>query len=251
MHAFQICGYSKSGKTTTAEALIRQLSAGGVAVASVKDIHFEGFGIDTEGKNTQRHRAAGANPVVARSAGETDFIFNGQMPLQDIVCHITADWLVVEGYNDFPLPKIVCGKTEEEVDALLDRRTFAIAGVFAAHHKEYRGIRVYNPLDAADLIDLLRTVKSRVFPMLPYVDSACCRLCGLDCAGFIEAVIQGEKCFADCRIGDSVVTLKVDGRELPMVPFVQRLLRNAVLGVAGELQGYRVGAPLEIEIDKR
>lgn len=250
MRTFQICGFSKSGKTATAEALIRQLSAGDVSVASLKDIHFDGFTMDTEGKNTQIHRAAGASPVVARSSSETDFIFNGQMDLREIVNHFTADWLVVEGYNAFPLPKIVCGKTEAEVDALLDRRTFAIAGVFSQSHKIYKGIRVYNPLDAADLLDLLTAVKTRVFPMRPYVDSACCRLCGTDCTGFVEAVIQEEKSVEDCRIHDSTISLKIDGRNVPMVPFVQRLLQNAVQGVVKELQGYRADAAIEIQMHR-
>ena len=249
MRGFQICGFTQSGKTSTATALIDLLSGGGVTVASIKDIHAETFAMDRPGSNTHRHAQAGADPVIARGHGETDFLFGRQMDFLEIVRHVSADWLVVEGYHDFPLPRIVCGKTPEEVDAYLDGRTFAIAGVLANTHRAYKGFRVYNPLKASDTADLAREVKARVFPLLPYVDSACCWLCGTDCAGLAEAVIQGRMRIEDCRIHESAVRLKIDGKAVAMVPFVQRLLRNAVLGVVGELDGYRPGAEIRIHLD--
>ena len=47
MYTFQICGYSKSGKTTLIKKLIKQFSDEGFKVASIKDIHFEDFRIET------------------------------------------------------------------------------------------------------------------------------------------------------------------------------------------------------------
>ncbi|MCK5147335.1 molybdopterin-guanine dinucleotide biosynthesis protein B [bacterium] len=249
MKAFQICGFTGSGKTTTAEALISRLSEGNETVASVKDIHFQDFSIDTEGKNTSRHCEAGAEPVVARSVSETDFLFKKQMPLTEIVSHFTADWLVVEGYQDFPLPKIVCGKSIDEVDAFLDDHSIAIAGIFANHHKQHKGLRVFNPLIAEDLKDLVHHVRETVFPMLPYVDSACCRLCGMSCTEFVDAVIQKRKQYSDCTIRSQKIQLSINGKELKIVPFVQRLLYNSVIGVVSELDGYKENDTVTIQIN--
>lgn len=248
MRGFQICGFTQSGKTSTATALIQRLS-GGASVASIKDIHAENFAMDRPGSNTHRHAQAGADPVIARGHQETDFLFGRQMDFLEIVQHVSADWLVVEGYHDFPLPRIVCGKTPQEVDAYLDGRTFAIAGVLANTHETYRGLRVFNVQNADDVADLTREVQSKVFPLLPYVDPACCRLCGTDCAGLAEAVIQGRMTLEDCRIRENAITLKVGGKEVAMVPFVQRILTNAVLGVVSELDGYLSSAEVHVQLN--
>ena len=162
MYAFQICGYSKSGKTTLIKELISRFKSEGKKIASVKDIHFEDFQIDEPGKNSFIHKQAGANPVVARGLKETDFLYNYQMGFLEIIDKISADWLMVEGFNDFPLPKIVCGKTEEEIDNFLDRRTFAISGIIANTHQTYKGLPVFNSTDPGQLNKLIELIKDLV-----------------------------------------------------------------------------------------
>jgi len=44
------------------------------------------------------------------------------------------------------------------------------------------------------------------------------------------------------------VELYVDGAAVPMVPFVQKILKNAVLGVARELRGFRAGKRIEVRL---
>jgi len=60
-------GRKNSGKTTVIEGLISELVKRPLRVASVKHIRKKGFSMDTEGKDTWRHSAAGANPVIAVS----------------------------------------------------------------------------------------------------------------------------------------------------------------------------------------
>jgi len=249
MFAFQVCGYSKSGKTTVVKNLISLLHETGNKVASIKDIHYEDFQMDSEGKNTFIHAQSGANPVVARGLHETDFLYNYQMDFLQIVSKISADWLVVEGYNSFPLPKIVCGKNDKEVDEFIDGRTFAIAGVLANDKKEYQGKRVFNPLEKGDMAALLTKVRGMVFPLLPYVNDECCGLCGLTCSQMVEAIIRGEKRYEDCVIRKKTIHLRINGKDLPLVSFVQNILRNTVHGVASELKGYEKGKKIEIVID--
>lgn len=250
MLAFQVCGYRNSGKTTTVRELIQRIKIGGNRVASVKQIHFEGFQMDPPNKNTAIHRSAGANPVVARAEGETDFLYSEKMDLLEIVPKISADWLIVEGFNDFPLPKIVCGKTEEEVDALLDRRTFAVSGVISNELEAYRGLPVLNPRKAEHAQKLWEIVSEKVFPMLPYVDEKCCGLCGLTCPEMVEAIIQGEKKYTDCTIDTTEVKLKIGGKQVSIVPFVQNVLRNNVLAIVKELDGWEQGRSIEVTLEK-
>ena len=61
-----IVGRSGSGKTTVLEKLVSEMKARGYRVATVKhDVH--GFEIDHEGKDTWRHRRAGAHTTIISS----------------------------------------------------------------------------------------------------------------------------------------------------------------------------------------
>jgi len=249
MYAVQVCGYHQSGKTTTVKQLIIRLKKAGLSVASIKDIHLEGFQMDTPNRNTYIHKLAGADLVIARAQAETDFLYYRRMELLEIASKIDPNWLVVEGFKQFPLPKIVCGKTAAEVDELLDRRTFAIAGIISNTTTAYRGLPVINPLDEHQADQLWELMMAKVFPMLPYVDDDCCRLCGLTCSTMVEAIIQGEKTYNDCLINQTSVHLTIGNREIAMVPFVQRILKNNILAVVSELDGWEKDRRIEIVVE--
>jgi len=250
MKAFQVCGFTKSGKTTVITSLIKHFTKMGQQVASIKDIHFKDFQMDTEGKNTFLHKQAGADPVVARGLKETDFLYGRQMDFLEIASRISTDWLMVEGYHDFPLPKIVCGKTEKEVDEFLDKRTFAIAGVIGNVKKNYRDVPVFDVTKKEDILKLSELVQKKVFPLLPYVDDKCCQQCGSTCTQMVEAIIQGDKSFKDCQIQEAAIKLQIGEKNIPMVPFVQNMLRNSVMGMVSELKGWEKGKSVKILIEK-
>lgn len=68
--AIAIVGGKKSGKTTTIELLIRELTKRGYRVAAVKHIPELNFTIDKEGKDTWRFAEAGAKTVVSVAEDE-------------------------------------------------------------------------------------------------------------------------------------------------------------------------------------
>jgi molybdopterin-guanine dinucleotide biosynthesis adapter protein len=63
MKVFGIAGYSGSGKTTLLEKLIPCFTARGLKVSVIKHAH-HGFDIDRPGKDSYRHREAGATEVL-------------------------------------------------------------------------------------------------------------------------------------------------------------------------------------------
>ena len=63
MHVFGIAGYKNAGKTTLVVELVRELTARGLRVATVKHAHHE-FDIDHPGKDSYLHREAGATEVI-------------------------------------------------------------------------------------------------------------------------------------------------------------------------------------------
>jgi molybdopterin-guanine dinucleotide biosynthesis protein B len=60
-----VVGTKKAGKTTTIEALIRELSKRGYRVAAIKHIPDPDFSVDTPGKDTWRYAQAGARTIVS------------------------------------------------------------------------------------------------------------------------------------------------------------------------------------------
>ncbi|HEX7766391.1 MAG TPA: molybdopterin-guanine dinucleotide biosynthesis protein B, partial [Nitrospira sp.] len=61
-------GRSNSGKTTLIERVIPELVRAGYRVATVKHAG-HGFDLDTEGKDSWRHKRAGASSVIVMSRG--------------------------------------------------------------------------------------------------------------------------------------------------------------------------------------
>ncbi|MBD3289265.1 molybdopterin-guanine dinucleotide biosynthesis protein B [candidate division KSB1 bacterium] len=250
MKTFQVCGRSKSGKTATVTEIIRQLAKQQQRVASIKSIHYEQFRMDSEGTDTFKHAAAGADPVIAAGLHETDILYQQSMDFMDIARKISADWLVVEGFNEFALPKIACAKTKDELEHMVDRRTFAISGVISREIKEYKKIPVFNIQKPEHIEKLISLIYEKTFPLLPYVDDACCRLCGLTCSKLVEAIVQGEKKYEDCLIQKSDMKLRIGEKDIPMVPFVQNILRNTVIGIASELTGWEKNTKIELTINR-
>src|SRR5258708_24886213 len=67
MRIFGLAGWSGSGKTTLLTALIPELAARGLSVSTIKHAHHD-FDIDRPGKDSWRHRQAGASEVMVASA---------------------------------------------------------------------------------------------------------------------------------------------------------------------------------------
>ena len=120
MNPVAITGYQDSGKTTLLERLVRRLSERG-RVATVKSIHHD-VEIDTPGKDTHRHREAGADTVVGVTPSLTyrisvengddrdpdDSLDRGLDRLDD-----EYDYVLVEGFKSVDVPKILVGDIEE------------------------------------------------------------------------------------------------------------------------------------------
>jgi molybdopterin-guanine dinucleotide biosynthesis protein B len=111
MKVFGFAGYSGSGKTTLIEQLIPRFVAMGLRVSLIKHAH-HGFDIDRPGKDSYRHREAGASEVLLTSdrrwvlmrelRGEREPTLEEQLRLLS-----PCDLALVEGYksNDL-IPKL-------------------------------------------------------------------------------------------------------------------------------------------------
>ena len=103
-----IVGYSSNvGKTLLIENLIKELKSRGYSIATIKhDVH--GFDIDKKGKDTYKHREAGAETVVISSKNRFAMIkeLNEEIEFNDIIKLLYKDIILVEGYKNSNLRKI-------------------------------------------------------------------------------------------------------------------------------------------------
>ncbi len=110
MKIFGIAGYSGSGKTTLLELLIPRLTARGLKVSVIKHAH-HGFDIDRPGKDSYRHREAGATEVLltcdSRWALMHEVRAEAEPTLQQLVSRLSpCDLVLVEGFKQEPVPKV-------------------------------------------------------------------------------------------------------------------------------------------------
>lgn len=111
MKVVGFAGYSGSGKTTLLEQLIPALKLRGLRVSVAKHTHHQ-FDIDHPGKDTWRHREAGAFEVVAASSQRLVLMREYERSAEPQVHHLIAelfegvDWVLVEGFKDSELLKV-------------------------------------------------------------------------------------------------------------------------------------------------
>ena len=109
MKVMGIMGWSGSGKTTLIERLIPVLTARGLTVSTVKHVHHE-VDLDRPGKDTYRHRSAGAQEVILASCHRLAILreHRGDEPeLEAVLARLApVDLVLVEGYKRDRHPRI-------------------------------------------------------------------------------------------------------------------------------------------------
>lgn len=246
MKVFSVIGVSRSGKTATIEEIIKELRRRRYTVGSVKDIHFEGFALDTPGSNTDRHRKAGSQLVTARGLYETDILFPRRLPVGEILRFYSHDFVILEGVEDYPVPKIVCALTEQEIEERLDPTVFAISGVISQHRSEYRNLPVFNAL--ANIEAFVDYIENKVCDVLPNIPAECCGECGSSCERLLADILKGKRKREDCPVGRERTELYIGGQEIPLAPFVRDILENTIRGLVSTLKGYERGQDIVVRI---
>ena len=98
-----VCGFKNSGKTTLVEKLVRYLTEQGYKISTVKHAHHD-FDIDHEGRDSFRHRKAGATEVAVVSQNRFAIMneLRGAEPpsLVQILEKLSpCDLVIIEGYK--------------------------------------------------------------------------------------------------------------------------------------------------------
>ena len=208
-----VVGKSDSGKTTLIEKLVPELTRRGYRVATVKhDMH--GFEVDREGKDSWRHKQAGAHTVVIASPQKIALIRDVERDLT--LDEIRGRWIrdvdliLSEGYKRDVQPKIEVFRKEKHRKLLCTKKDNLVAivsngrftvGVPCFHLEDMRGL-----------------------------------------SSFIEKKFLKLK-------KEKEILLKVDGRPIPMTPFVRDFLSKTIKGMLSALKDCETPESIEIRIE--
>lgn len=207
-----IVGTSDSGKTTLIEKLVAELVRRGYRVATVKhDIH--GFEVDREGKDSWRHKQAGAHTVIISSPKKLALIRDVDhdadlAELRDKYVQ-DVDLLLSEGFKRNLQPKIEVFRKEMHRELLCNKEDNLLA--VASNQPFDIGVPFFDLDDARGLVDLIE-----------------------------EKFLKGKK--------SSQVRLKVDGKEIPLSPFVRKSIIGTVRGMVSSLKGCESPHTVELRI---
>ncbi len=205
-----IVGTSDSGKTTLIEKLVPELVRRAYRVATIKhDVH--GFEVDREGKDSWRHKKAGAHTVVISSPRKLavirDVDHDAELSeLRDKYIR-DVDLILSEGFKRNPHPKIEVFRKEKRRELLCTPEDNLLA--LASDQPFDIGVPCFGLDDAPGIVDLIE-----------------------------RKFLTGKEA--------RPVRLRVNGKEVPLSPFVRNSITGTVRGMVSSLKGCE--SPQEIEI---
>lgn len=230
MRVVGVIGPKNSGKTTLICDVLKVLKEKGISVATVKHSGHP-VEIDREGTDTYRFKEYADVSVFSDVRGKTTF-FYGTMELEEILSKLESDLVIVEGFKEklkeLNIPKIVTVRDSEGRE-LIDSHT-----IMVVENMKYNVENVVK-----EILD------KSVVPTY----NLNCGHCGYNCREFVERLIKGELSWKDCVLSTDV-ELVVDGRRIPLNPFVSKIIKNTVVGLVSSLKGVEDPGSISIKIKK-
>ena len=233
MKAVGVIGYKKSGKTTVVMRLSQELSQMGYSVAILKHVSGD---IDFPHTDTSKFRAHAAF-VSAISSKESEIILKGRKRIEDILTYVDCDIVLIEGFKkEKTFPKIVCIRNKGEESELFDGLQLFTAS-FSEDISEFS-------IENDDHVKKMAAIVSEKSFKLPNLN---CGHCGYEsCFDLAKEIVKGKKSIANCVSLNPPISIKVDGAEFPLNPFMSNLFKNSFSAMLSSLKGFKKG---RIEID--
>ncbi|MBB93653.1 MAG: molybdopterin-guanine dinucleotide biosynthesis protein B [Rhodobacteraceae bacterium] len=110
MRVFGVVGWKNAGKTGLMERLVTEITGRGISVSTVKHAHHT-FDVDHPGKDSHRHRSAGASEVLLSSRNRVALMQElrdaPEPPLSELLDRLKpVDLILIEGYKRDTHPKV-------------------------------------------------------------------------------------------------------------------------------------------------
>lgn len=242
--AVAVVGFKAAGKTTVVEEIIQELTRRGHRVVSLKHTN-EDQSSDTSGTDTFRHAKAGAYASAILSESYSAFFLQRSLSVNEAANTLgEADFLILEGFKTQHIcPRILVPRSVSEVGSLSDGLEIAIADPKSEIPKH--GLVPF----IRDSVKLTDLVIEKAHPLLAGLD---CASCGYSsCRDMSFAILHGEADSSQCiKYRDRRTSISVDGNEIILNSFTERLTRNILLGLVGSMKGIDHPRRIEVKTDE-
>jgi molybdopterin-guanine dinucleotide biosynthesis protein B len=246
VRAVAVVGFKASGKTRVVEAIVRELRDRGYVVGTLKHTT-EDVLLDTPGKDTWRHREAGAGATAILHESSAAFFFDRYLTVYEAASKLGGlDFVVLEGFKSLgTVAKIILPREAGEVERLSDGLEIACVDLVDGGFGSGVRVPVFSIDDIGGVVDI---VEDRVFHLLPSLN---CHGCGYsDCREMATAILAGDSDVDKCVVmGATGISLRVDGEEVLLGPFVQELIRNVITGLVKTFKGVEDPRRIELVMD--
>ena len=116
MRVYGVTGWKNTGKTGLVERLVTEITARGFSVSTLKHAH-HATEIDQPGRDSYRHREAGAREVLVASPNRWALMHElrgaDEPPMEDLLAKMSpVDLVIIEGYKRGPHPKVETHRAE-------------------------------------------------------------------------------------------------------------------------------------------
>ena len=228
-----VVGFKNSGKTRVVESLLRELTDRGLMTGTIKHTA-DNIEFDTPGKDTSRHRAAGAKASAIIHDNASAFFVDEHLSIMDVTNRLgNLDVLIIEGFKSLNThARILVPIHMDDIKDLSNGLEIAVVRLASSDISDEIYLPVYDLSESSKLVDL---ILEKAYPMLP---GANCHGCGYDnCLELGKAVISGEASATKCVLNSTRFTLKVNDSSIPLNNFVRRALSRMLLGFVSTLKG--------------
>ena len=142
MNVFGVVGWKNAGKTGLMERLVTEINRRGFSVSTIKHAHHN-FDVDQPGKDSFRHRDAGAREVLLASGNRWALMHElrdqAEPPLAELLAKLSpVDLVLIEGYKRDEHPKVEAFRSEtgQPLIAIDDPTIRAVASNIAVDIKK-------------------------------------------------------------------------------------------------------------------
>lgn len=208
-----IVGSANVGKTTVLEKLIPALAQRGYRVGTIKhDVH--GFEMDRDGKDTWKHKRAGAETIAISSPSQVASIrsVDSELALEDVAGRFfwTEDIVLAEGYKRSHFPKVEVFRAAVEAAPLCTEPSDNLIATVTD-----------DPVD----LEVPRYGFQQTDQLAAFLE---------------ERYLKNRK--------QHSMQVRLDGKKLPLKGFVQEFMQGALLGMLGSLRGWQEPKEITIQI---
>lgn len=236
MKLIEFFGPSNSGKTTAILKITEMMKTHGFSIATLKST-YHGLNYENGSKDSMNYLKAGSSLSIVIGENESLLHFPKRISLSEILNHLRYDFMIIEGEIGFPMPKVLFLNGKDGLERLDDLTIAVVGNVDVAIRKIATG----------DFESLYALVISEAREALPGDD---CGHCGLDCRTMLVKILKREKTFNNCvKLSEQHVTVEMDGRRVPLLPFISSMISDVNIGILKNLKGMDHNGHVKIEFD--